>query len=92
MDVEEVQGFGLKNFEHLGGESERVRRVIEKRVAGDFDLVKVDVRVVGIHADRRGVADEMNVVTAGREFLAEFCGDDAGAAVGGVAGDANLHE
>jgi hypothetical protein len=31
-------------------------------------------------------------VTAGREFLAEFGGDDAGAAVGGVAGDANLHE
>jgi hypothetical protein len=31
------------------------------------------------------------VATSG-ELLAEFGGDDAGAAVGGVAGDANLHE
>jgi hypothetical protein len=66
--------------------------VIEKRVAGDFDLVKMDVRVVGIHADGRGVADEVDVVAARGEFLAEFGGDDAGAAVSGVAGDADFHE
>ena len=91
VDVEQIERFGLEDFEHFGGESKRVRRVIEKRIAGDFDLVKMDVRIVGIHADRRGVADEMDVVAASGEFLAEFGGDDAGAAVRGVAGDANLH-
>ena len=54
--------------------------------------MEVDVRVVGVHADGRGVADEMDVVAAGGEFLAELGGDDAGAAVGGVAGDADFHE
>ncbi len=92
VDVEEVKGFGLEDFEHLGGEGERVRRVIEKRVAGDFDFMKMDVRVVGIHADGRGVADEMDVVAAGGELLTELGGDDAGAAVSGVAGDTDLHE
>ena len=66
--------------------------MIEEWVAGDFDLVKMDVRVVGIHADRWSVADEMDVVAARGELLAEFGGDDAGAAVSGVAGDADFHE
>jgi len=66
--------------------------VVKERVGGDFDLMEVDVRVVGVHADGRGVADEMDVVAAGGEFLAELGGDDAGAAVGGVAGDADFHE
>lgn len=92
VDVEEVERFGLEDFEHLGGESERVGRVIEERVAGDFDFVEKDARVVGIHADGRGVADEVDVVAAGGEFLAEFGGDDAGAAVSGIAGDADFHD
>jgi hypothetical protein len=54
--------------------------------------VEMDVRVVGVHADGRGVADEMDVVSARGKLLAEFGGDDAGAAVGGVAGDADFHE
>ena len=48
-------------------------------------------RIVGVHADGRGIADEMNVVAAGGEFLAELGGDDAGAAVGGIARDADAH-
>ena len=91
MDVEEVERFGFEDFEHFGGESERVGRMIEKRVAGDLDFVEMDVRVVEIHADGRGVGDEMDVVAAGGEFLAELGSDDAGAAVGGIAGDADFH-
>jgi len=43
----------------------------------------MDARIVRIHADRRGVADEMNVMAAGGKFHAELGGDDAGAAVSG---------
>lgn len=92
MDVEEVEGFGLEDFQHFGGERERIRSVVEEGVGGDFDLVKMDVRVVRIHADGRRVADEMDVVPARGQFLAEFGGDDAGTAVGGIAGDADFHE
>jgi hypothetical protein len=53
--------------------------------------MKKDVRIVQIHADRRRIADEMNVVAAGSQFLAQFSGDHAGTAVSGVAGYANSH-
>src|SRR3989442_14943790 len=65
--------------------------MVEERVGGDFDFVEVDARVVGIHANRRGVADEMDVVAAGGQFHAEFGGNDSGAAVGGIASDADAH-
>jgi len=65
--------------------------MIEQRIAGDFDFVEVNVRVVEIHADGRGVADEVDVVAACGEFLAELGGDDAGAAIRGIAGDADFH-
>jgi len=42
--------------------------------------VKENVGVVQIHADGRRVADEVDVVTASGEFLAEFGGDNTGAA------------
>src|SRR5713226_646177 len=91
VDVEEVEGFGFENFEHFCGEGEGVGRMVEERVGDDFDFVEMDARVVGVHADGRGVADEMDVVAAGGEFHAELGGDYAGAAVGGVAGYAYAH-
>jgi hypothetical protein len=66
--------------------------VVEKRVGDHFHFVEMDARIVGVSADRRGVADEMNVVAAGGELHAEFGGDYAGAAVGGITGYAYAHE
>lgn len=91
MDVEDVQGFGLENFQHFYGEGEGVGGVIKEGIGNDGGLVEMDSRVVGVHADRRGVGDEVNVVPPGGEFLAQLGGDNAGAAVSGVASDANTH-
>jgi hypothetical protein len=91
VNVEEVEGFGFENFEHFCGEGESIGWMVEERVGDHFDFVEMDAGIVGIHADGRGVADEMDVVAAGGEFHAELGGDDAGAAVGGVAGDADAH-
>ena len=66
--------------------------MIEKRVGDDFDFVEANAAVAGVHADGRGVADEMNFMAAGRELHAQFGGDDAGAAVSGIARDADAHE
>ena len=65
--------------------------MVEERVRGYLDFVEVDVGVVRIHADGRGVTDEMDLVAAGGEFLAEFGGDHAGAAVSGITGYADTH-
>ncbi len=47
--------------------------------------------VSGIQPDGVGVADEMDFVAAGGQFQAEFGGDDAAAAVSGIASDADVH-
>src|SRR5579859_3565368 len=91
VDVQDVERLGLEDLQHFGGEGQGVGRVVEKRVGGHFHLVEEDVRVGEVHADRRRVADEMNVVAAGGKFLAEFGGDDAGAAISGITGDADAH-
>src|SRR5262249_44662377 len=64
VNVENVERLGLEDFDHFCGEGERVWRVIEERVGRDVDFVEENVRVGGIHANRRGVGDEVNVVAA----------------------------
>src|SRR5579859_7875122 len=66
--------------------------MVEERIGGDFDFVKVNVRVAEVHANGRRIADEMNVVAARRQFLAQFRGDYAGPAVRWIACNANAHE
>src|SRR5262249_37978499 len=88
---QDVERFGLEDFEHFGGESKGVGGVVEQWVGGDVDFVVEDVRVGGIHADGRGVGNEVDVVDARGKLQDELGGDDAGAAVGGVAGDADAH-
>ncbi len=91
MDVQQIKFFRFKDLEHLGGQREGVWRMVEERVGDHLGLVEVDARVLQVHADRRGVADEMDVVIARGEFLAEFSGNDTRAAIGGIAGYADAH-
>src|SRR5207245_11263057 len=42
VNVEKVEGFGFENFEHVGGESEGVGRVVEWGVVDDRRCGKVD--------------------------------------------------
>ena len=92
VNVEQVERFGFEDFEHFGGEGERVGRMVKERIGDDFDFVEMDARIVWVHADRRGVADEMDIVAARGELHAEFGGDDARATVSGVTGDADAHK
>ena len=77
VHVQEIERLGLKYFQHFCGERQSVGRVVEERVGSYLHFVEMDVRVVGVHADGRGVADEVDVVAAGGQFGAEFGGDDA---------------
>ena len=45
----------------------------------------------GVQADGIRVGDEVDFVAARGEFQPKLGGDDAAAAVGGIAGDADLH-
>src|SRR5208283_2076840 len=56
MNVENVQGFSFKNFQHLYGEGKRVRGMVKKGIRDDGCLMEMDAR---------GVGDEMDVVSTG---------------------------
>src|SRR5581483_12506737 len=88
VDVQQVEMIDLGDLGHARGQREAVRRVLKQRVAGYFDLVVVNARA-GAEANRVGVGNEMDVVAAVRQLNAKLSGDDAAAAVGGVAGDAD---
>src|SRR5260370_24519322 len=66
--------------------------MVEERIGSDFHLVKGNVRVAEIHADRRRIADEMKVVAARGKLLAQFRGDHSGTAICWIAGNADTHE
>ena len=90
VDVEEIETVPLGDFGHAGGEGEVVGRVLKEGIVEELDLVEVDVGLAAGKTERRRRGDEVDFVAAGGELNAEFGGDDAGAPVGGVAGDADL--
>ncbi len=92
VDVQEIEGVDLGDLGHAGGEREVVGRVLEERVVGDGDLVVADVGFAAVEAEGLRVGDEVDLVAARGELDAELGGDNAGTAVGGIAGDADLHK
>jgi hypothetical protein len=91
VDVEDVERVKLGDLGHAGGQGEIVGGVLEERVVVDLDLVKVDVGLAAGEAEGLRGGDEVDLMAARGELDAQFGGHDAGAAVGGITGDANLH-
>src|SRR5208283_2928197 len=91
VNVKEVKRFFLEDLEHFRGEGEGVRRMIEQRIGDYGGLVKMNVGIILIHANGRGIGNKMDVVPAGGKLLAKFGCNDAGAAVCRIAGDADSH-
>src|SRR2546430_10936448 len=91
MDVEKIKRFRFENFEHFRGKRQCVRGMIEKRVSHDLYFVKMNAVGIRVQANGRGVADEVDLVPASGQLDAKLGGHDAGAAVSGVARDADAH-
>ena len=90
VNVEQVERVELGDLGHARGQRQVVGRMLEQRVVVDIDLVEVDVGFAAVQAERRRRGDEVDFVAARGKLDAELGGDDAAAAVGGVAGDADL--
>ena len=90
VNMQNIQVISSHHFSHLRCEDQIVGRVFEQRVCEDFDLVEKDA-LVHRKANRKRIADEVNVVAAPGKFLAEFSSDDAASPVSWIASDADLH-
>jgi len=92
VDVQDVELLVRRDLGHLRRQRERVRRIrIEQRIRRDRDFVKVHALVQEIEPRRQRVADEVHLVPAPRQREPELRRDHAGAAEGGIAGDADFH-
>jgi hypothetical protein len=91
MAVQHIQAMRAHHLVHAHREREIVGRVLEQRVPADVDLVEEDARQEVRQPEGLLVRDEVDLVAARRERDPELGGDGAGAAVGRVAGDTDLH-
>jgi hypothetical protein len=91
VDVEQVQPFCLRDVHHLGRQGDGVRGVLEERVGHCLYLMKEEVLLEGGEAEGESVANKVNLVSPLAEMDPELCGNGSASAVGGIAGDADLH-
>src|ERR1700704_3123751 len=91
VDVEKIQVIELGNFSHARSERKIIRRIVKKRVPGDFYFVVMNIRFGASQADGLSIRNKMNFMSALGEFQTKFGGHDAAATVGGITGDPNLH-
>ena len=89
VHVQNVEALRRGDLGHLHRQRQRVVRVFEQIIVVDLHGMKMNARLVARHAERRRVADEMHVVAPLGELRAELGREDAAAADGRVAGDAD---
>ena len=90
VNVEEIERVPLGDFSHAGGECEVVGWVLEQGVVEELDLVEMDMGLAAGEAEGGGGGDEVDLMSARGKLDPELRGDNAGATVRGVAGDADF--
>src|SRR6185503_18422237 len=90
--VDDVEAELARNLDDLVRQRQQVLRLPEERIGRRQHLVKRQPRLELAEPERRLRADEVDLVTAPGQRLAELGGDDAAAAHRGVTDDADVHE
>src|SRR6202035_4623578 len=81
VDVQHVEAVVARHLDHLGGERQRIGRVLEERVTRHDHLVEVELRGDEGEPRGEGVADDVDLVAALGQGHGELGRHDAGAAV-----------
>ena len=89
MDVEDVEPVVARHLGHLDRQRQRVVGVLEEPVVVDHNGVEEDPRRAPWQAERPLVADEVRLVAPAGQLLPQGRGEDAAAADGRVARDAD---
>ena len=93
VHVQDVELLPQRHLVLLRRQRQRVGVVIEQRIPphSGLDLVEVDPLGVAPQPEGGVVGDEVHLVAPPRQLEPQLGGHGAGAAVGGIAGDAELH-
>ena len=91
MAMQDVELMIAHDFVHPHREGEVVRRILEQRIASDVHLVEPDPRQKTRQTERLLIGDEVHFVAARGERDAKLRRDRAGATVGRITGDPDLH-
>ncbi len=91
MDVQQIERIPFRDLGHARSQGQTIRGELKQRVGRDFHLVGMDARESSVQANRVGVSDEVHLVATGGELHPQFGGDNSAAAIGGIAGDSDLH-
>ena len=90
--VDDVEAELARHLDDLVRQREQVLRFAEQRIRRGQHLVEREPLLELAEPERRLRADEVHLVAAAGERLAELGGNDAAAANRGVADDADVHE
>ena len=90
VHVQDIQFEVPAHLRHAHGEGQRIIRIFKQPIMVDGDGMEMQARLADGQAERAFVADEMHLVAAPGQFLAQGGGQNAAAAHGGVAGDADF--
>ena len=91
MAMQDIELMIAHNFVHAHRKREVVRRVLKEGIAPDIHLVEPHPRQEAGQPERLLIGDEMHFVTTGGEGDAQFRGDSARSAVGGITSNADFH-
>src|SRR5689334_12080833 len=92
VNVEEIERVALRDLRHSRRQCERVWRVMEQGICGDFYFVIVNARGIRIEANGIGIANEVHLVTTMGELETQLSRHNAAAAVCGIARDPDPHD
>ena len=92
VGVDQIELLAAGDLDQLRRQRQRVGRVLELRVGAHLDGVEQDVRLALVEASRDVVAEDVDAVAAPGQPHRDLGRDDAAAAEGREAGDADVEE
>jgi len=89
--VQQIEFVELRHLRHPRSQRQIVGRIFKQRIAGNLDLVVMNVRFGPGQANGLGIGNEVNLVAAASKLQPQFGGHNSAAAIGRITGDPNLH-
>src|SRR5229473_1441943 len=91
VHVQQVKIVNLRHFRHARGQRQVVGRILEERILRYLNFMIVNMWVGRAQANGLRVSDEMHIMSALRQFHAQFGGHHSAPTVGGITCDSDLH-